>query len=269
MNNKIIVFTKPWKNESLEELVSLVKNMGFDGVELPVRDGYQVTPKNVRANLKEAVEAFKKEGLIIGSIAGSIEKDTIEAMGESKISLLRVCLKVDMEKGYFASVKEHQDKILEYKDLLVKNNVKIAIQNHHGYNIASALGLHQIMEGLPLDIAGSVLDFAHCGLDGEPITMAYDIVKDSLLMVNFKSAYQAKLNGPDEIEGEYTVLWSTSRNSLYSWKSAIELLKSNNYKGFICMPAEYNYLNGENPIMGDEAKRRALYDLDYIKSLMK
>lgn len=268
MNNKIIVFTKPWKTQSLEELATLVKDMGFDGVELPVRDGYQVTPANVKENLKEAVEVFKSKGLEIASIAGSIESDTIEAMGNANIPLLRVCLKVDMEKGYFASVKEHQETILNHKDDLIKNNVKVAIQNHHGFNIGSALGLHHIMEGLSTDIAGSVLDFAHCGLDGEPISMAYDIVKDSLILINFKSAYQAKLNGPDEVEGEYTVLWSTSRNSLYSWKEAVDLLKKYNYQGPICLPAEYNYLNGENPIMGDEAKRRVLYDLDYLKSLM-
>ena len=41
------VFTKPWKTP-LPDLARLVRGLGFDGVELPVRPGYQVLPENVR-----------------------------------------------------------------------------------------------------------------------------------------------------------------------------------------------------------------------------
>ncbi|MFI3256846.1 MAG: sugar phosphate isomerase/epimerase [Spirochaetales bacterium] len=268
MKNKIIVFTKSWKDESLDELATMVKEMGFDGVELPVRDGYQVTPKNVKEDLPKAVAVFKSHGLEIGSVAGSMESETVEAMGSAGIKILRVCLTVDMEVGYFASVKKHQDVIMSLKDCLLANNVKIGIQNHHGFNIGSALGLHDIMNGLDNSVAGAVLDFAHCGLDGEPISMALDIVKDSMIMVNFKSAYCERLTGPDELEPTWQILWSTAKNSLYSWKEAIALLKGINYDGYICLPAEYDYRGKEEPIMGAEARRRVEYDLNYLKTIM-
>ena len=47
MNNRLTVFSKPWPELSLEALGKLVKGLGFDGVEFPVRPGYQVTPENV------------------------------------------------------------------------------------------------------------------------------------------------------------------------------------------------------------------------------
>ncbi len=59
------VFTKPW-HLPLPELAALVKGWGFDGVELPVRPGYQVTPENVRRGLPEAVRILARprpEGL--------------------------------------------------------------------------------------------------------------------------------------------------------------------------------------------------------------
>jgi len=268
MKNKILVFTKPWKEESIEDLAFLVKKMGFDGVELPVRDGYQVNPKNVKTELLHAKKIFEKQNLIIGSIAGSLEKNIIEAMGLAEIPLLRVCIKIDMEKGYFKSVKETQNKILDFKSLLEKNNVKIGIQNHHGFNIGSALGVYHLLEPIPNTISGSVLDFAHCELAGEPSEMAYDILKDTLLLINFKSAFKFRINGPDETEAKWQIHWVTARNSLYSWENAVKILKKANWNGPICIPAEYNHIGSNKPIMGDETISRTTKDLAYLKLLL-
>jgi sugar phosphate isomerase/epimerase len=269
MKNKILVFTKPWKEESLEELAFLVKKMGFDGVELPVREGYQVNPENVKNELLHAKEILQKQNLIIGSIAGSLEKNTIEAMGTAGISLLRVCIKIDMEKGYFKSVKEIQEKILGFQSILEKNKVKIGIQNHHGFNVGSALGIYHLLEPIPNTISGAVLDFAHCELAGEPSEMAYDILKNNLLLINFKSAIKVRINGPDETEAKWQIHWVTARNSLYSWENAVKILKNAHWNGPICIPAEYNHIGSNQPIMGNETISRATNDLAYLKLLLE
>ena len=49
---KFNIFTKPWMDLSLSELASLVKELGFNGVELPIREGYQVSPNNISSILK-------------------------------------------------------------------------------------------------------------------------------------------------------------------------------------------------------------------------
>ena len=49
------VFTKPWKMP-VAELGRFVKGLGFDGIELPVRPGYQVLPENVRRDLPKAAK---------------------------------------------------------------------------------------------------------------------------------------------------------------------------------------------------------------------
>lgn len=269
MDNRVLVFTKPWKDESLAELADLVAKMGFDGVELPVRDGYQVTPETVGKSLGEAKKVFADRNLVIGSVAGSLERETIEAMGKAGIGLLRICMPIDMEKGYFASVRQLQEKVRSLQDVLEDNKVKVGMQNHYGYNVASALGLHHLLSDLPSSIAGAVLDFAHCGLDGEPVEMAYDIVKENLLMVNFKSAYRARTNGPDEEEASWQVHWATGRHSLYSWREAVTLLKEKGYARDICMPAEYNHIGSKSPIFGEETVGRTVRDLAYLKSLME
>ena len=64
------VFTKPWPDMSLPELARFIQKLGFHGVELPVRPGYQVVPENVEKGLPEAARIFADHGVKIGSVAG-------------------------------------------------------------------------------------------------------------------------------------------------------------------------------------------------------
>ena len=63
------VFTKPWKTMTLAELGEFVHNLGFDGIEFPVREGYQVPPDRVE-ELSKAAEVLAQYGVKICSIAG-------------------------------------------------------------------------------------------------------------------------------------------------------------------------------------------------------
>ena len=79
MTHQFTVFTKPWPDKSLPELAQFIKDLGFDGVELPVRFGYQVTPDNVGKTLPEAAKIFADHDLKIGSIAGTSDNAMIAA----------------------------------------------------------------------------------------------------------------------------------------------------------------------------------------------
>jgi hypothetical protein len=48
------VFTKPWMTLPLPELGRMVKGIGLDAIELPVRPGFQVTPEQVAQGLPRA-----------------------------------------------------------------------------------------------------------------------------------------------------------------------------------------------------------------------
>ena len=58
----ISVFTKPW-TEPLQQWPIKWRSSGSDGVELPVRPGYQVTPENAAAGLKDATRVLGASGL--------------------------------------------------------------------------------------------------------------------------------------------------------------------------------------------------------------
>ena len=82
------VFTKPW-TMPLPELGKFVKGLGLDGIELPVRPGFQVTPDTAAKKLPEAARMLAGEGVRIGSVAGPADKATIAACAEAGVGVVR------------------------------------------------------------------------------------------------------------------------------------------------------------------------------------
>ncbi len=267
IKNELTVFTKPWPSLPLGKLGKLVKSMGLDGVELQVRPGYQVTPDKVTKGLKRAVMILANEGVKIGSVAGSADVRTITAMGEAGVKILRVCVGIDMSIGYKAS----EEKIRREYDALIpildEHGVSIGVQNHCDYCVGSAVGIMHLIENYAPKHVSAVLDPAHCAVDGEPGPMALDIVWSHLSLINFKSAYHHRLNGPEAFEAKWQIRWTTAPHSGYSWLEVVDALRQRKYAGDICLPAEYDGPNG-GMAMGDEATPMLAEDIKHIKYLL-
>jgi len=223
--------------------------LSVDGVELPVRPGFQVEPGDGAAGLKRAKEALGRFGIEVLSVAGGMDAETVRAVGEAGLPLIRVCLGIDMEKGYHASVEEYRRKIEELVPLLEQNQVVLGIQNHNGAMIGSALGVWELIQSFPRQQVAGVLDFAHCFFAGEPSKMALDILRDRLALVNFKSGIWRLTKKPENNKGEaqWSPFWTECRRSGYSWSAAAKALAAIDWRGPICLPAEYSNQAGTAP----------------------
>lgn len=270
-SNDLTVFTKPWKDVSLESLGRAMKSLSVQGVELPVRPGYQVEPANIASGLPEAVKILGDQGIKIGSVAGTVDEATIGAMGECGIQILRICVGIDMSAGYMAT----EDKLREEWDLLIPAldaaGVNIGVQNHCDNMVGSAIGIMHLIEKYDPKHVSAVYDPAHCGLDGEPAVMGLDICWSHLSLVNLKSAYRQRTNGYDEPEAVHQVIWSTCRHSLFSWSKLVTDLKTRDYSGDICLPAEYTSFEEGKPSgikMGDSCVDDLKVDIAYLRQLM-
>src|SRR5262249_30367611 len=150
--------------------------LGFDGIELPVRPGYQVTPEKVTTDLRVATQILADCGLAITSIAGPTDEPTIAACAEANIPLIRICLDIPAHISYL----EHEANLHRQFDamlpLLERYGVTLGIQNHQGRFVANAMGIRHLIERYDSRYIGAVLDFAHCALHGEIPELALDIV---------------------------------------------------------------------------------------------
>ena len=264
----ISVFTKPWTNP-LPELAEKLTGLGFQGVELAVRPGYQVNPETVATELPKAVSLLKQYGLETPSIASNIDEATIRACGEADVGIIRICAPINMETGYRASLDDYRRQFDAVLPLLEQCNVAIGVQNHYGENIASAIGLAHLLADYDPKLVCGVLDMGHCAVDGEPVRMAVDIARPHFHgLVNFKSACHLRANGP-ELDAEYVVHWTTHDHGGYSWRELVTELHKTGFNGTFCMPAEYSQ-NSNKPgqRMGDDVIPFLKKDVAHLKCLI-
>jgi sugar phosphate isomerase/epimerase len=262
--NGFTVFTKSWRGESLAELAQLVRRLGFDGVELPVRPGYQVPPENVADGLPQAARIFADHGLKIGSVAGPTDEPTVAAMGAAGVKILRICVQVDREVGYRATEERLRRRFDALVPALEAHGVTLGIQNHCGWFIGSAVGLMRLIEGYEPRHVAAVLDPAHCALDGEPDAMAIDIASSHLALVNLKNARWVRDEGDG---GRWRVEWTLGREGLSSWAEVAAELKKRRYPGDLCLSAEYSPPGGKGQLMEADVEPLIAADLAYARDV--
>jgi sugar phosphate isomerase/epimerase len=253
------VFTKPWKMP-LPELAAMVAGWGFDGVELPVRPGYdrQVLPENVRRDLPEAARILAGSGLRIFSVAGPTDEATIATCAELGIPTIRIMAGIGPE-GYRPAVEGLQREFDRLLPLLEKYGVTLGVQNHSGRMIGHALGLRDLLAPYDPRYVAAVWDAAHNALQGEEPEVALDIVWPHLCMVNLKNAFWQRTNGPEAEVAAWRIHWTSGRHGLASWPRVAAELRRRAYHGVVCLTAEYS----------DEAavERLVAEDLAFARSL--
>ena len=233
------VFTKPWKERSIPELGEFVGRLGFDGVELPVRPGFQVEPENIERDLPRAAKELAEFGVDIHSIAGPTDERTIAACGQMGIPMIRVCIGIDMSKGYVATIDQLRRDYEALVPALDRHEVAIGVQNHCDLCIGSALGIVHAIAPFDRKHVCAVLDVAHCGLNGEPEEMAIDIAWPYLAMVNLKNSFRRRMSGPEAEASQWKTYWTSGRQGFVSWAKTAEVLKQRGYDGPVCLTAEY------------------------------
>ena len=259
--NKFTIFTKPWKTCSLEELGVLVKDMGFDGVEYTLRDGYQVQPSEGAKGIKRLVDTLGTFGLSVESVAGEIGAEELFAgCGENGVKIIRICQGFDRKLGFWENIgqiRRTYDAAVPYCE---KYGVTVGIQMHcsahYGAFISSSAETYILLKDYDPKHFAAVWDSGHNGLAGTEPSFSIDTVWDMLCMVNFKAAYW-KLRGGSKTE--WDAYWTTGRNACGSWAEAAAHLKKREYSGVVCMPAEYS--DEQN------VESYAREDLAYLKGL--
>ena len=247
------VFTKPWKMP-LAELAGHVRGLGFDGVELPVRPGFQVEPADVAKALPEAAKILADGGVRIGSVAGPTDEPTIAACAAVGVPIIRICVPMEHPAGYLAAEAELQRQFDELVPMLDAHGVTIGLQNHCGRGLTSAMALRHLVERYEPAHVAAELDFGHSGLAGEAPQVAIDILWSHLALVNFKSAFWQRAD-----VAQWGTRWIAGRDGMADWAAAVEELKRRNYAGDVCLTAEYSDARRVDQLVAE--------DLAYIKSL--
>jgi len=231
------VFTKPWKMP-VPQPGEFVASMGFDGIELPVRPGYQVELESVE-ELPVMANRLANFGVRILSVAGPTDEATMAACAEAGVSIIRTMVRVG-PGGYLATEAKTQKEFDALVPLLDRYGVTIGVQNHCDRFVCNAMGLRHLIEKYDPRHIGAVWDAAHNALNGEDRELALDIIWSHLCMVNFKNAFWRRVTGLEAEYAEWKHHWTSGRQGLAPWPRVAAELKARNYEGIICLTAEYD-----------------------------
>ena len=255
---KYSVFTKPWPELSVVELCKKVSGWGFDGVEFPLRDGFQVEPGNAEKELPVLAKMMKEHGLSIMSVASSTDENIFAACQAAGVPIIRI-MGPGLDGGYNEGIKAFKTYLDKLPVLCEKYGVTVGLQNHNNNMVSTTMELRVLLEDYNPKHIGAVWDAAHSGLCMESADKALDIIWDKLILVNLKNAYWRQRNGPEAPQASFYPYFTLGRNGMASYPDIIKYLKARDYCGDICLPAEYS----DGPLVEELAPQ----ELRYIKEL--
>jgi sugar phosphate isomerase/epimerase len=263
MSSKIhfSVFTKPWKTMPIPRLGEFVRDLGFDGIELPVRPGYQVKPENVVQDLPVVARQLAEFGVKIYSVAGPADEPTIVACAEAGVPIIRTMAHIGEDEHYLAAEARCQREYDALVPLLDEYGVTVGVQNHSGRFVANAVGLRSLVGRYDPAHVAAVWDAAHEALDGGLPDLALDAIWSHLCMVNLKNAFRRRANGPEAEVAQWSVYWTAGRHGLASWPRVADELKARGYAGVVCLTAEYSD--------HDSVERLIAEDIAFAQSLFE
>ena len=174
--NEICVFTKPLQSLSFDDLAGKIAELGFDGLEAPIRVGGHIEPAAVPDQLPGMVEALKKRGLNITVMTSSIN-DPAHPLTErilataSKLGIKRYrmqYLRYDQNQPIQKQLDEWRPRMRNLAAMNKQFGITAVYQNHAGDGmLGSALwDLQRVLDGIPADQIGVAYDIRHATVEG-------------------------------------------------------------------------------------------------------
>ena len=235
----LAVFTEPWLQDSVPELVRRVAALGFDSAEVPVRPGSQAQVASAEKELPELVSAFADHGLSVASVASELDGGAFAACAGAGVGVIRTMAPI-VRGEYQGPEEELRKQLVGAVPLCGRYRVKVGVQQHYGDHVCDATGLRLLLAAVDQRWVGAIWDAAHDALAGLEPENGLDLVWDRLFMVNLKNAHYESKNEPEACQAEWARHFTTGRHGLASWPRVLAELKRRNYSGTVCLTAEHD-----------------------------
>ncbi|MDA1275307.1 MAG: sugar phosphate isomerase/epimerase [Verrucomicrobia bacterium] len=261
---KLAGFTKPFQNLSFEDTADIVAEIGWDGIECPVRKGGQVLPERVEEDLPKLVEALKKRNLELLTIATDIRNASdpftervVRTASKFGIKIYRLAhLRYNQSKPIPEQVREIRAGFAELAALNRELGICAAYENHSGVDSVGAAvwDMHQFLDGFQRDSYGICFDIGHATIEGGYAWPTNFRLVQPLLRAVYVKDFVWKRNGE-----KWKAEWCPLGDGMVS-NDFFQTLKASAFEGPIVQHHEYPV--GSGPKMINLMKK----DLDALKA---
>lgn len=275
---ELIMFSKMLQEYSVAEAGDIIKDIGFDGVDLTVRAGGHVEPESAASDLAPAVEALGDKGLSVPMLTTAIESAN-DPTAEPIFRAAAACGVKALKLGYW-QVREFgrmREKIVEAKQALVginalaeKYEVSANIHVHSG-DFLSALApvVWMLIEPYDPKCIGAYPDLCHMGLEGARSgwKQGLDLLGDRINIVGVKNAglYQEKDDqGNVRWQGKLLPVWE----GITPLPEAFGYLRQLGFDGPCSFHSEYKGGFSFKDMTTEELIQQTREDLEYVRGVL-
>ncbi|MCS6851514.1 MAG: sugar phosphate isomerase/epimerase [Gemmataceae bacterium] len=239
---RFVYFTKTLQSLDIPSIVRFLKDVGLDGADLAVRDGYPVNPGNVRSELPAALRAFRDHGLIVALVTAETRltdpdspaaRTLFEVCGQAGIPAIKIGYFV--YKGKFEeTLAEARRRLAGFARLAARTGTKAVYHTHSGNMLGSnAAALRLLLQDLDPHHVGAYVDTGHVAIGGAPIGLELDMVRPwfSQLAIKDMAWEQSK-------DGWRSRVVPVGRG-IVRWDEVARALRDCGFQGTVSLHAEY------------------------------
>ncbi|MBT4977345.1 MAG: sugar phosphate isomerase/epimerase [Gemmatimonadetes bacterium] len=245
----IVLNSKFFAELSPEALADKVAGLGYDGVDLCVREGHPVDPENVGQVLPGAVASLRDAGLscpLVSAPTTLMEPDdpTAEklyaACAEAGVPRIKIgywyCNEGD---DYWAVLDRAKEGLAGFARLSERYGVQTCCHTHSGPCLGSNCAglMHLIGDFSPRDV-GAYPDFGHMALDGEDLAMGLSMIAGHLSIAAAKDA--THVGQADTVPPRGPIFTHVGAGSV-DWRRALRLLAEMEFSGPLVVHTEYSF----------------------------
>jgi sugar phosphate isomerase/epimerase len=263
---EFVGFTKPFQKLNFEDTADLVAEVGWDGIECPVRANGQILPERVEEDLPRMVEALRKRKLRLAVMA----TDIVNTTNPLTEKVLRTAKKLGIghyrlgfmhyraEQEIPRQLEEIRSRMRDLAALNRELGMCGGIQNHSGRDNVGApvWDVYELIKDLDPRYLSIFFDIGHATLEG-----GYSWPLNARLMQPYLGAVYVKDFYWQKGADGWKSRWCPLGEGMVQ-RQFFEALVKSPYHGVVCQHCEYE--------MGDGTERLAAMrkDLKTLRQLL-
>ncbi len=272
------MFSKMLQEFDVSETGDIMKEIGFDGVDLTVRDKGHVLPENVVDDLPPAIETLRGKGLSIPHLStGIVSAD--EPHTENIFRMAAECGVPALKLGYhrYTEFGTLQDVMVDTREKLEglaalarKYKVSANLHTHSGgYMSALAPITYMLIKDFDRAEIGAYIDPGHMFVEGgfKGWQIGIDILSPWINLCAAKS-----MGWERDVADDGSVSWRRVmfpiNEGLVIWHEVFACLKAIGYDGSVSLHSEYEGKSSFRSLSTPEIIEQTKQDIVYIRGVI-
>ena len=258
---QLLGFIKPFQKRSYSEIADISAEIGWDGIELPVRKGGTIEPPAVEDELPKAVEALKKHKIAVSVIATDVDNASdplaqrvLRTASQLGIPQYRMKhLYYDLNKPIPPQLAEFRGRMRDIAQMNSELKIQGTFQNHSGKNYVGApvWDMWELMRELDPKFLAAYFDIGHATLEGGlSWPLQARLLEPHLAVVSVKDFKWTQIEaGPSSKSGKprWKDQWCPLGDGMVQ-AEFFGYLKKTKFRGPICTHYEYPLGDGREMI---------------------